>query len=126
MQTECPFCQVDPNRILHSNEVAYSILDAFPVSPEHTLVVPRAHVRSIYDLSSAEQHALWELTRAVREALRSTPGIDGFNIGLNDGPAAGQTIEHAHIHVIPRRSGDCSDPRGGIRLIFPGKAHYWS
>ena len=126
MQTECPFCQVDPNRVVLSNDVAYSILDAFPVSPGHTLVIPRSHVSSVYDLSPAEQGALWDLTRVAREALRSIPGVDGFNIGLNDGPAAGQTIEHAHIHVIPRRFGDSPDPRGGIRLILPEKARYWS
>lgn len=126
MKAKCPFCRVDLKHVLLSNEVAYSIRDKFPVSPGHTLVIPRSHVASVYDLSSREQCALWELTRAVREALRSTLGIDGFNIGLNDGLAAGQTIEHAHIHVIPRRSGDCSDPRGGIRFIFPGKARYWS
>ena len=126
MQTECPFCRVDLNRVVLSNDVAYSILDAFPVSPGHTLIVPHSHVASVYDLSPAEQGALWHLTREVREALRSEHGIDGFNIGLNDGPAAGQTIEHAHIHVIPRRFGDSPDPRGGIRLIFPEKAGYWS
>lgn len=124
MQTDCPFCRIDLNRVVLSNEAAYSIRDAFPVSPGHTLVIPRCHVSSIYDLSPGEQDALWDLTRVAREALRSIPGVDGFNIGLNDGPAAGQTMEHAHIHVIPRRSGDCPDPRGGIRLIFPEKAQY--
>ncbi len=126
MQTECPFCRVDLTRVVLSNNVAYAIRDAFPVSPGHTLVIPRSHTRSIYDLAPADQHALWDLTREVREALRSEHGIEGFNIGLNDGPTAGQTIEHAHIHVIPRRSGDCPDPRGGIRLIFPERARYWS
>ena len=125
MQTDCPFCRIDLNRVVLSNEVAYSIPDAFPVSPGHTLVIPQSHVSSIYDLSPAEQGALWELTRVARETLRAIPGVDGFNIGWNDGPAAGQTIEHAHIHVIPRRSGNCTDPRGGIRLIFPEKARYW-
>ena len=125
MQTECPFCEVDLSRVVVSNVVAYSIRDAYPVSPGHTLVIPRSHVASVYDLSPVEQGALWELTRAVREALRSGAGVEGFNIGLNDGRAAGQTIDHAHVHVIPRRSGDCPDPRGGIRLIFPEKARYW-
>lgn len=126
MQTACPFCQIDLSRVVLSNDVAYSVLDAFPVSPGHTLIIPRSHVASVYDLSPVEQGALWELTRAVREALRFEPGVDGFNIGVNDGHAAGQTIDHAHIHVIPRRSGDCPDPRGGVRLIFPEKARYWS
>jgi len=106
-------------------EHAFAFLDRFPVSDGHILVVPRRHVHSIYDLITHEQNAVWELVRLVRERLLMTLSPDGFNIGLNDGLAAGQTVMHAHVHVIPRRLGDVSDARGGIRWVMAEKAQYW-
>ena len=91
----------------------------------HTLVVPRRHVASIYELPADDQVALWALVGETRQRLQEDLQPDGFNIGLNDGEAAGQTILHAHIHVIPRRNGDVGDPRGGVRWIIPEKARYW-
>ena len=99
--------------------------DAFPVAEGHTLVVPKRHVASLFDLAEEEQAALWRLVAQVRGKLASELQPDGFNFGVNDGPAAGQTVMHAHVHVIPRRTGDVADPRGGVRWIVPEKAAYW-
>lgn len=104
---------------------AVAFFDCFPVSPCHTLVIPRRHVASIYELSDPELGDLWGLVAAVRRQLSAATDAIGFNIGVNDGIAAGQTVVHAHIHVIPRREGDVDDPRGGIRWVIPEKARYW-
>ncbi|MFO7893046.1 MAG: HIT family protein [Longimicrobiales bacterium] len=123
--TDCPFCDLAPDRILRSAPHARAIPDAYPVTPGHTLVVPTRHVAGLYDLPAEEQAALWELAGEVRAALVASHDPDGFNIGINDGEAAGQTVGHAHIHVIPRYGGDVPDPRGGIRWVVPEKAVYW-
>jgi diadenosine tetraphosphate (Ap4A) HIT family hydrolase len=107
------------------NAIGLVLWDAFPVTEGHTLVVPRKHVASIYELLPMEQAALWGLVGEARQRLQCQFHPDGFNIGVNDGQAAGQTVPHAHIHVIPRRTGDVADPRGGIRWVIPGKARYW-
>ena len=101
--------------------------DRYPVAEGHTLVIPRKHVASVYDLTIQEQNAIWDLVRMVREHLASqrVQKPAGFNIGLNDGIAAGQTVAHAHVHVIPRHHSDVNDPRGGIRWVIPNKAAYW-
>ncbi len=125
MTTPCPFCNLNASRIQLENEVAITILDAFPVSEGHILVVPKKHVTSLYDLPPIEQASLWQLVSEVRGYLSDIMHPDGFNIGINDGQAAGQTVMHAHIHVIPRRIGDDPDPRGGIRRVITGKAQYW-
>jgi diadenosine tetraphosphate (Ap4A) HIT family hydrolase len=122
---ECPFCAIDPKRVLLTSDVAIAFFDSFPVTEGHTLVVPREHVESLYQLSAEDQSALWELASAARSLLTHWYAPDGFNIAVNDGAAAGQTIGHAHIHVIPRRVGDSPDPKGGIRKLFPEKAQYW-
>jgi len=88
--------------------------------------VPRRHVASLFDLSEAEQTDLWKLVALVRARLLAELKPDGFTIGVNDGVAAGQTVMHAHVHVIPRRQGDVADPRGGVRWVVPTKAAYWS
>ena len=92
----------------------------------HTLVVPRRHVASVFDLAPEEYAALWALVAAVRARLAASTGADGFTIGVNDGVAAGQTVGHAHVHVIPRRAGDVGDPRGGVRWVLPERAGYWN
>jgi diadenosine tetraphosphate (Ap4A) HIT family hydrolase len=103
-----------------------AVPDAFPVVEGHMLVVPRRHVASLFDLSDEEQAAVWKLVAQVRGKLASELKADGFTIGVNDGPAAGQTVLHAHVHVIPRRVGDVADPRGGVRWVIPAKARYWA
>jgi diadenosine tetraphosphate (Ap4A) HIT family hydrolase len=124
-QNQCPFCHLEASRILLENDVAAAFLDAFPVAESHTLVAPKRHVASLFDLSEEEQAALWRLVALVRGKLMAELKPDGFNVAVNDGPAAGQTVMHAHVHVIPRRKGDVADPRGGVRWIMPSKAPYW-
>jgi diadenosine tetraphosphate (Ap4A) HIT family hydrolase len=104
---------------------ALASLDAYPISPGHTLVIPLQHVASIFDLGGEEAAQLWDQVKVIRKLLTEQLHPDGFNIGLNDGEAAGQTVMHAHIHVIPRFRGDVVDPRGGIRWIIAEKAAYW-
>jgi diadenosine tetraphosphate (Ap4A) HIT family hydrolase len=124
-QLDCPFCRLDSSRICLANDFAVAFPDTFPVADGHTLVIPRRHVASLFDLLEEEQAALWTLVALVRRQLMAELKPDGFNIGVNDGPAAGQTVMHAHVHVIPRRNGDTDDPRGGVRWIMPKKARYW-
>ena len=125
-QNRCPFCHLGRSRIALENEAARAFPDAFPVTEGHTLVVPKRHVTSMFDLPEEEQAALWRLVALVRAKLMGELRPDGFNVGVNDGPAAGQTVMHAHVHVIPRRHGDVPDPRGGVRWVVPDKAAYWA
>jgi diadenosine tetraphosphate (Ap4A) HIT family hydrolase len=114
----CPFC--DPGeRVLSQNDLAVAVRDREPASPGHTLVIPRRHCTSFFDLSGEEVQACYALLRAERDTIRKELGPDGFNVGVNDGPAAGQSREHVHIHLIPRYAGDHPDPRGGIRHVIP-------
>jgi diadenosine tetraphosphate (Ap4A) HIT family hydrolase len=121
----CPFCAVGEARIVWSSAAALALWDAFPVSKGHALVVPRRHVASWRDLTAAEKAELLAGVDALRELLDAEHRPDGYNIGCNDGVAAGQTVMHVHLHVIPRYTGDASDPRGGVRWVLPGKAAYW-
>lgn len=121
-----PFNPIAPERVIAESDVAIAFLDAYPVSDGHILVVPKQVVASLYELDAAAQAAVWKLVSDVRVILQEKYNPDGFNIGINDGTAAGQTIPHAHIHIIPRYKGDTPDPRGGIRWIIPDKAKYWA
>ena len=107
-----------------ANALAFAIRDNYPVSPGHTLVVPRRVIATLDETTPAEQRALWELVTAVKRDLREQLRPDGFNIGVNEGAAAGQTVAHLHIHVIPRFTGDVPDPRGGIRHAVMGKGNW--
>lgn len=123
----CPFCNLDKSRVVLDNTHAIAIYDGFPVSPGHCLIVPKRHIASFFEATREEQLALLDLLAEMQEILvkeRSNP--DGFNIGINVGKAAGQTVMHLHIHLIPRYAGDQPDPRGGVRWIFPEKADYWT
>lgn len=126
MNTDCPFCDVARDRVWLANAEAVAFPDSYPVSHGHVLVIPLRHVGRLDELSTAEQAAVWELAAQVRQRLQEQHRPDGFNIGINDGAAAGQTIGHAHVHVIPRYHGDVPDARGGIRWVIPSKAAYWS
>ena len=123
---KCPFCQRMTDEVLVQNEVAAAFSDGFPVAIGHTLVVPKRHVSSVFDLTPAELTSVWALVAEVRARLSRKFMPDGFTVGINDGLAAGQTIAHGHVHVIPRRLGDVSDPRGGVRWVIPDKAAYWT
>ena len=122
----CPFCKHAPSSLWLESVSALALWDGFPISEGHTLVVPRLHVASLFDLPAPELAAVWDFVSRVRAELTSRLGVAAFNIGLNDGRAAGQTVMHAHIHVVPRRDGDMPDPRGGVRWVIPEKADYWT
>jgi len=106
--------------------MTWVIRDGFPISPGHTLILPKRHVGSFFELTPEERADLLELLDAAKADLDREFSPHGYNIGINDGAAAGQTIGHVHIHLIPRFDGDRPDPRGGVRWIFPEKADYWS
>jgi len=124
-QASCPFCALPDARILSSGPFGVVIRDAYPVSPGHTLIIPRRHVGSFFELTADERGSLLGLLEAAKRELDVMRRPDGYNIGINDGPAAGQTVPHLHIHLIPRYQGDQPDPRGGVRWVFPDKAKYW-
>jgi diadenosine tetraphosphate (Ap4A) HIT family hydrolase len=122
----CPFCSLPASRVLGQNEYAVWIRDGFPVSPGHSLVIPKRHVRSFFETSSEEKRALFDLLDAAKAAAQDELHPDGYNIGINDGASAGQTVPHLHVHLIPRFDGDLPDPRGGVRWVIPHKADYWT
>ena len=122
----CPFCSLSPDRLTTRGELGFAIRDAFPVSPGHTLIIPTRHIGSFFELTDAERQDLLKLVDITKADLDREFTPQGYNIGINDGAAAGQTVPHLHIHLIPRYDGDQPDPRGGVRWIFPDKADYWS
>lgn len=124
--SDCPFCTLPKQRILLANDLGVVVRDAFPISPGHTLLIPKRHVGSFFDLSSDEREDLMSLLGTAKANVEAEFKPDGYNIGINDGPVAGQTVPHLHIHLIPRYKGDLPDPRGGVRWIIPDKADYWS
>jgi diadenosine tetraphosphate (Ap4A) HIT family hydrolase len=112
------------DRIVESNEHAFVVFDAYPVSPGHSLVISRRHVTDIFDLTASEIGDILQLVRSARERIDRTLQPAGYNIGVNIGKDAGQTVMHVHVHVIPRYPGDSDDPTGGVRGVIPGKARY--
>jgi diadenosine tetraphosphate (Ap4A) HIT family hydrolase len=122
----CVFCTLDLKRVIAANSIAFVIRDGFPISPGHTLIIPRRHFGSFFEATTQEQQAMLELLDAQKQLLDREFSPAGYNIGINDGPAAGQTVPHLHIHLIPRYAGDRPDPRGGVRWILPDKARYWT
>lgn len=124
--TRCPFCALPPERVLARDGLALAFRDAYPVSPGHTLVIPVRHVASFFDITPSERTAMFALLEAAKEQLHSEFSPAGYNIGINDGIAAGQTVGHLHVHLIPRYTGDRPDPRGGVRWVIPEKADYWT
>ncbi len=125
MLLNCPFCHISNNQIIFQNELVMTIRDRYPLSEGHTLIIPKRHVASFFDITDEEQNTLLRALQTAKLALNREYTPDGYTIGINEGIAAGQTIPHLHIHLIPRYKGDCPDPRGGIRWIFPDKAAYW-
>ena len=125
MRSPCPFCTLTADRVVNEGEFAVVIRDAFPVSPGHTLIIPRRHVASFFEITDTERAELISLLAAARADLDREFRPAGYNIGINDGAAAGQTVQHLHIHLIPRYTGDTDDPRGGVRWVLPDKAAYW-
>ena len=121
--TKCLFC--GEQKIILENALAYVTRDSYPITPGHTLVIPRRHVPSMFDLTMEERMAMLELLDGAKRNIDELYRPDGYNIGINDGIAAGQSILHLHIHLMPRYKGDKADPRGGVRWILPEKAAYW-
>ena len=121
---QSPFSQISPEQWVASNALAFAVRDNYPVSPGHTLVVPRREVATWFEATTEEQAAIFELVDEVRNALDREYQPDGYNIGINVGEAAGQTVFHLHVHVIPRYEGDMPDPRGGVRHVIPWKGNY--
>jgi diadenosine tetraphosphate (Ap4A) HIT family hydrolase len=122
----CPFCTLPVARIIGESQYGIVIRDGYPISPGHTLLISRRHVGSFFDLSIEERSDLLELLDVAKATIDRELSPDGYNIGINDGRAAGQTVPHLHIHLIPRYKGDRSESRGGVRWIIPEKADYWS
>jgi ATP adenylyltransferase len=121
----CLFCEMPSERVIVENELAYLIRDGFPVTDLHTLIIPKRHVASYFELGQAEINACNQLVTVSKKHIEDVdPNVSGFNIGINSGSSAGQTVFHCHIHLIPRREGDVPDPRGGVRHVIPGKGSY--
>jgi len=125
MAIDCPFCNIEQDRILWENDQAFVIYDGYPVSIGHALVIPKRHIGSFFETGTEERNALLAGLDCAKQIIDNDYGPAGYNIGINDGQVAGQTVAHLHIHVIPRYQGDVEDPRGGVRWIFPDKAKYW-
>jgi diadenosine tetraphosphate (Ap4A) HIT family hydrolase len=121
----CLFCSIPEEQVIASNELAYAIKDSSPVTEGHALIIPKRHVADYFGLSDSEILACNRLIKELQESIiAQDPLVAGFNIGMNAGAAAGQTIFHCHIHLIPRREGDVENPRGGVRHVISGKGYY--
>lgn len=121
-----PFEQVPPERWIASNPTAFAIRDAFPVSPGHSLVITKRRIATWWEATQAERRDVLALVDVVKARLDAELRPDGYNVGFNAGEAAGQTVPHLHVHVIPRFAGDVADPSGGVRNSIPGRGKYLS
>lgn len=124
-EKECIFCNLDPNReIIAQNDLALAFFDAFPVNPGHALIIPKRHVADYFDLTEDEVVAMQALLREVKAIVEKRFNPDGYNIGVNVNAAAGQSVCHVHMHLIPRYKGDVENPKGGVRGVIPSKQKY--
>ncbi len=122
---DCLFCEIDDDRIIAESELCYAIRDGFPVTPMHTLVIPKRHVADYFDLYQPELNAIQAMLSEQRSIImQADPQVTGFNVGINAGADSGQTIFHVHVHLISRRKGDVAEPRGGVRGVIPRKQKY--
>jgi ATP adenylyltransferase len=119
----CPFCNLEREKILET-EMSFAIYDGFPVNEGHALIIPKRHTANYFDLSLEEQKDCVELLNRVRGIVQEKYNPAGFNVGININEAAGQTVPHVHIHLIPRYEGDVEEPRGGVRGVIPNKRKY--
>ena len=121
----CIFCKIIKEELQFENKLAYSSIDSYPVSEFHSLIVPKRHIETYFELTYEEIQSCNELILKTKEKiLKQDSSVKGFNIGTNAGKVAGQSIRHCHIHLIPRREGDVEDPQGGVRSVIPKKQHY--
>jgi ATP adenylyltransferase len=124
-ETGCPFCTtINAKDIIIEGKYTFAILDRYPVSKGHSLVISKRHCSNYFELNEDEQRETWELISKIRQKIQQEHTPDGFNIGMNISSVAGQTVPHSHIHIIPRYKGDMQDPRGGIRHCIEGKGYY--
>lgn len=122
MSSNCIFCRkVD---LVYESDLTFISQDRYPVSPGHTLIVPKRHVPNYFDCTKHEVTELWDSVNLAKEMIEKNYKPDSYNIGINVSKAAGQSVPHTHIHLIPRYEGDVSDPRGGVRSVIPGKRTY--
>jgi len=121
----CLFCNTTNKEYVFENDLAFSTFDSYPVSEFHLLIVPKRHIKNYFELSNDEMIACNKIVLLSKNKIEQMDqSIRGFNIGINCGKAAGQTIMHCHIHLIPRREGDVENPQGGVRGVIPSKQHY--
>ena len=120
----CIFCNIEKERIITENELAFAIYDSFPVSRGHMLIIPKKHIRNYFETDEHTKLQLWKLVDECKEMADKKFAPQGYNIGINCGEAAGQTVMHLHIHLIPRYTGDIENPRGGVRGVIPDKRIY--
>ena len=125
---DCLFCELlreASPRIVDSDELSYVIEDGFPVTKGHLLVISKRHAKDYFELSEEEHLSVFDLMAKHKKRIQDEdPSVSGFNVGMNSGQSAGQTVFHCHVHLIPRRGGDVEDPRGGVRHVIPGKGNY--
>ena len=125
MDDLCLFCAVPLERVIDEDDKFFVIRDGYPVTELHSLIISKRHTLSYFDLNNGEIESMNVLLARQREAiLQSDPKVTGFNIGVNDGSSAGQTVSHLHVHLIPRREGDVGNPKGGVRGVIPNKQKY--
>ena len=123
--SDCIFCSIPIDRIILENELTYAIRDNYPVTSLHSLIIPKRHVVNYFSLTKDELLSCDFLLKEVKNSIQTEDeSVEGFNIGINSGEVAGQTIFHSHIHLIPRRVGDAENPRGGVRHLITGKGDY--
>lgn len=121
----CFFCTLTPDRIIGETENFVVIRDMFPVTEGHRLIITKRHVENFFDLTPAESHELTDILHDLKNRMMTEDtSITGFNIGMNCGVSAGQTVMHFHCHLIARRDGDMTDPKGGVRGVIPEKQKY--
>ena len=122
---ECLFCRVNLKHLVAEDELCYAAKDSFPVTEFHMLIIPKRHVAAYFDLNLSEVTAMHDMLVEMKKAIETKDNsVTGFNIGVNSGKDAGQSIFHVHIHLIPRRKGDVENPRGGVRGVIPAKQKY--
>jgi diadenosine tetraphosphate (Ap4A) HIT family hydrolase len=121
----CLFCTTKKEDIIKENEFAYATFDSYPVSSKHCLIIPKRHIKDYFELNENEVTGCDQLIKIIKNQIeKGDKTVKGFNIGINSGKVAGQSIMHCHIHLIPRREGDVENPQGGVRGVIPSKQHY--
>ena len=125
MSDDCIFCKLRDERVIYECEHTKAFIDTYPASPGHTLVIPKRHFATYFEATEDEMLAIGKALEAAKKILDEEFSPDAYNIGVNNGSAAGQSVMHLHVHLIPRYKGDVEDPKGGVRWILKDKANYW-